>query len=235
VICDFALEVLTPDVWGEAAPLLIAHWKEVAHFADIPLAPDFAFYDAAVSSGVLRFYSIRGQGRLVGYAVFFVKPNPHYTTSVQAAADVLYLSPECRGHVGRRFIRWCDDQLRAEGVQAVYHRTKATRALNFAPILERQGYTLIDLVYAKRLDTIMAGAVDGRDGRAGQSRGGDDRPGAIDAHDGGAPEVPDAREYRGHGGHEDLRVPSDTGPEGDREGDRRRSPRESAPVRPVDA
>ena len=51
---------------------------------------------------------------------------------------------------GERFIRYCDEQLRAQGVQAVYHHVKAKQS--FGPTLTRQGYELVDLIYAKRLD-----------------------------------------------------------------------------------
>jgi GNAT superfamily N-acetyltransferase len=88
---------------------------------------------------------------LVGYAVFFVRPNMHYMDSVQAVQDVLYLSPALRGtgH-GMRFIRYCDEELTRLGVQAVYHHVKEKH--NFGPALERMGYELVDLIYAKRLD-----------------------------------------------------------------------------------
>jgi hypothetical protein len=52
--------------------------------------------------------------------------------------------------MGGRFIKWCDEQLRAEGVAVVYHHIKA--AHNFGPMLERFGYELVDLIYSRRLN-----------------------------------------------------------------------------------
>jgi GMP synthase PP-ATPase subunit len=64
---------------------------------------------------------------------------------------VLFLSPSLRGaRHAANFLAWCDAQLAAEGVQAVYHHIKA--AHNVGPLFERMGYTLVDLVYGKRLD-----------------------------------------------------------------------------------
>lgn len=160
---QFAREPLTDSLWSEALPLLHGHWKEVAHFPDIELSPDFALYAANEAAGVLRCFTAREEvrydhpeietlsgWRLVGYALYFVRANPHYRQSVQAVQDVIYLAPSVRGGTGYKFIAWCDEQLAAEGVQAVYQHVK--QAHNFGKLLERQGYDLVDLIYAKRLD-----------------------------------------------------------------------------------
>jgi hypothetical protein len=145
----FAQEPLSADLWAEAMPLLVAHWAEVAHFKDIPLEPDLAVYRQADVNGAVRVFTARRDSSLVGYALFFVRANPHYASSVQAVQDVLYIAPECRGVTSYRFIRWCDEQLKAEGVEAVYQHSKA--AHDFGGLLEHQGYELVDYIYAKRL------------------------------------------------------------------------------------
>lgn len=179
----FTREPFTDALFAELEPLLIEHWREIAHYQDIPLAPDVGVYHAAEASGVLRVFTVRYPGlkwrpfldpdqrsaaqihaetnamrkagiapdSLAGYAIFFVRPNPHYSGSVQAVQDVVFLNPSIRGGNGYRFIAWCDEQLRAEGVQAVYHHVKVSH--DFGPMLQRQGYELVDLIYAKRLDS----------------------------------------------------------------------------------
>lgn len=163
----FACEPLTESLWNEALPLLHKHWEEIAHYSDIPLDPDRPVYEASQDAGILRVFTARDDSTddasyvsdatftrrvkpLLGYAIFFVRPSPHYKGSVQAAQDVLYLDKSVRGGTGYKFIAWCDDQLRAEGVQAVYHHVKA--AHDFGKLLERQGYELVDKIFAKRLD-----------------------------------------------------------------------------------
>lgn len=177
----FARESFTDDLIAELMPLLFEHWREIAHYPDIPLKPDLAVYRGAEQAGILRVFTVRSgttvrhgslsaqrqqlnvgtepvrpthvtrPDDLVGYAIFFVRPNPHYADSVQAVQDILYVQPTMRGmHAGARFIDWCDEQLAAERVQAVYHHVKA--AHNFGKLLERKGYELVDLIYAKRLD-----------------------------------------------------------------------------------
>ncbi len=133
-------------------PLLEAHWKEIAHFQDIALDPDVEMYKKVEDAGMLRCYTVRTHSwELVGYVVYFVRPNMHYKQSVQASQDVLFLRQDLRkSTIGMRLIKHADEQLRAEGVQAVYQHVKAVH--NFGPMLERMGYSLVDLIYTRRLD-----------------------------------------------------------------------------------
>jgi GNAT superfamily N-acetyltransferase len=139
------------DVLDEMKPLLDAHFHEITHYPDIPLKVDYDFFLAADAKGALRVYTARFHGELIGYCVFFVSPNPKYLTSLQAHQSVLYLSAQHRrGRVGLRLIDWCDTQLRAEGVQVVYHHMKARHG--FGRLFAHLGYELIDEIWGRRLD-----------------------------------------------------------------------------------
>lgn len=156
----FAREPFSDALLDEMVPLLTRHWAEVGHYPDIRLDVDASVYHTAEGNGALRLFTVRARAypadgvciddALIGYAAFFVRRNPHYASSLQAVQDVIYIAPTCRGGAGARFIRWCDDQLRAEGVQAVYHHVKV--AHNWGALLERMGYEAVDVIYAKRLD-----------------------------------------------------------------------------------
>ena len=119
----FACEGLSPHLLEEALPLLRAHWAEVAHYLDIPLEIDTDMYLGASVAGLVRCYTARADGEsrwwlrqdgcedrrcsaangeLLGYAVFFVRPNLHYKQSKQAVQDVVYLHPSVRGGTGAR-------------------------------------------------------------------------------------------------------------------------------------
>lgn len=138
------------DIWGELTPLLQSHWKEIAHYQDIPLDVDVDRYNAIEESGSLKLFTVRSDsGQLIGYAAYFLNYNLHYKTSLQAIQDVIYIDPSHRG-IGREFIMACDRALQKLGVQAVYHHVKSKH--NFGPMLERLGYEEIDRIFAKRLD-----------------------------------------------------------------------------------
>lgn len=142
-------EPVTHDLIEEMFPLLRLHYEEIAKFKDIPLEPDQESYIALDKAGIVRAFTARDEANtLQGYAVFFVKHNLHYKSSLQAVQDVLYVNPTSRGF-GAKFILWCDKELQREGVQAVYHHVKSEH--NFGPLLERMGYELVDLIYTRRL------------------------------------------------------------------------------------
>jgi hypothetical protein len=139
-------------LFDEGAELLQAHYEEVARYQDIALKPDCDKYFKIEEIGNLCVYTARGtEGELIGYSVYFLSKNMHYSDSLQATQDILYIKKDRRGF-GAEFVRWCDDQLALRGVQVVYHHVKAKKELNFGPMLERQGYELIDLIYGRRLD-----------------------------------------------------------------------------------
>lgn len=144
------------DIVDEITPLLAQHWREIAHFKDIALEPDWEQYFKLEDMDWLRVFTVRDDeapdimaSTLIGYAIFIVRSNPHYKSSVQATQDVIFIRPQHRG-TGYKFIAWCDEYLRGQKVQVVYHHVKT--AHNFGPMLERQGYKAVDIIYAKRLD-----------------------------------------------------------------------------------
>lgn len=136
---------------GRLEELLERHYHEIAHFKDIALDIDWPAYEQCEALGKLRCFAARVEEDLIGYVGYLVNHNPHYKGSLQAVQDVLYLAPERRGlFAGSRLIAYADRCLAAEGVQVVYHHTKA--AFPIDSVLKRNGYELVDTLWAKRLD-----------------------------------------------------------------------------------
>jgi hypothetical protein len=76
----------------------------------------------------------------------------HYSTSLQAKEDVLWLAPEYRrGRIGWKFIEYCDEQLRNEGIQVVHRHEKIAHPA-LGRLLQKIGYTPMDTIWTKRLD-----------------------------------------------------------------------------------
>lgn len=139
------------DVFDELGPLLESHYLEIAHYQDIPLDVDVEAYAAVDRVGFLRIFTARDDGAIIGYCAFVVKNSLHYRGSKQASQDVLYLDPDYRGlEHGSGLIEFCDEQLRAEGVQVVYQHVKHKH--DFGPLLKYLGYEPIETIYGRRLD-----------------------------------------------------------------------------------
>lgn len=145
----FQREDITHSLFNEALPLLREHYKEIARFQDIPLDVDIDQYVALDKAGVIRCYTARGEGELIGYSNYFVRAHPHFKSSIQALSDILYIAPSHRGF-GKSFLLWCEQQLRNEHIQEVYQ--SVTTQYEFGSLLERIGYIRIDSTYTKRLD-----------------------------------------------------------------------------------
>lgn len=144
---QFALESLE-QVFDEVSPLLVGHYTEIEGHLGIPLDIDWEAYAEVEKAGAIRIFTARIDGNLIGYTVFFVHTSLHYKTSKQAVQDGLFIDPEHRGF-GMKFLRWCDTQLRNEGVQFVHHSVSVLK--DFGQMLERLGYEKSETVYRRRL------------------------------------------------------------------------------------
>lgn len=139
------------DFMQTMASLFDQHYDEIAHYKDIKLGIDLESYRSLAKAGFLKIFTASQNGAVVGYAVFIVKTNLHYSQSLQAVQDVLFIQKDKRGF-GSEFIKYCDEMLKLKGVGVVYHHVKAKH--DFSPLLERQGYELIDKVYGKRIGAV---------------------------------------------------------------------------------
>lgn len=143
-----ARERASQPLFDEITPLLQAHWEEIRHYPDIPLDPDWNAYLNIQDAGRLRVFTARREGVLVGYAIYFVGPHPHYKSTVFAVQDILFVRPELRGGAGAKLILWADQALKDEGVQVVVQHVKMKH--DFSPMLERMGYEVMDKILVRR-------------------------------------------------------------------------------------
>lgn len=141
-------------LWDELMPLFVRHYDEISANKDIPLEPDVDGYRYAEENGALRLFVARSEGRPIGYAMYFVRRNLHYRSSLQALEDIIFMVPECRGTgLGIELVNYADEQLKAEGVQVVYHHAKIAHPQLGNMLVKRCGYRPIETLYMKRLDT----------------------------------------------------------------------------------
>lgn len=143
------------ESYGEAVddvrPLLREHWEELATYADVPLDPDFESYRAVDAAGMLRAYTARVDGALVGYAIYFVRPHHHYRSTLWAISDIILIRRDHRNvGLGNGLFDFLENDLRACGVKAMYTMAKlAHPELSF--LLESRGHAKNEVIHAKRL------------------------------------------------------------------------------------
>lgn len=140
------------SVLDEIVPLMIAHDQEIVD--DItrawPLEVDVDRYRLVEAAGMLRVFTARDEGELVGYATFMVVASIHRKSLVVAHEDALYLKPDQRkAGVARRLMDFAEDSLSAECVMVMYHSPCGNP--RFGTLLARSGYTKYSEHYARRL------------------------------------------------------------------------------------
>jgi hypothetical protein len=143
----YAAEPLA-DVLAELLPLTQRHFAETQRHREAGCTPDITVYERLAAAGTLRVFTVRLiPSELVGYCLMIVRRH-HHTNQVRAFEDLLYIAPEHRGD-GKSFVRWCDQQLKLEGVEVVQRvcQTKHDHGRMF----ERMGYDKTEETWSKRL------------------------------------------------------------------------------------
>ena len=134
----------------ELKDILPEHYDELCVTKDFPLAPDYEAYGRLSVNGMLRCITVRGDGTLIGYAIFIVQPHLHYRTCRTAFEDIYFLKKEYRqGRIGIRLFQYAEQALRRIGVDRIIMHTKIH--LDNSKLFEYLGYKLTDKLYTKIL------------------------------------------------------------------------------------
>lgn len=138
------------SVIAEARPLLQLHWEELALNQElVPLDPDYNKYYEIARLELMRVFTIRAEGMLIGYANYYVFPHMHYKSTCFAESDIFYLAKEFRGgRTALRFFRFIEDSLREAGVVVMHTRTKVAHPAA-GRVLEASGHRLAEHGYSK--------------------------------------------------------------------------------------
>lgn len=124
-------------------------------YGDFKLNVNRDYYAGASKAGILRTFTARctASGAIVGFVVYIVSPDPHFSDRLSALQNLMYLEKEYRrGWAGKKMIEYCEKELEKEGVDMVAQFTSVKKDLT--KLLEYMGYTLVQYVYSKRLKAV---------------------------------------------------------------------------------
>jgi GNAT superfamily N-acetyltransferase len=135
----------------DATLLLELHWEEIALNKDaIKLNPDWDTYFELEDKGILKIFTAREEGKLVGYFVVICRHHLHYKDHLFAFNDVLYLQKEYRkGFTGAKLMKFAEKCLKEDGISVLVVNTK--RHKPFDILLSWLGYKHVENVYTKLL------------------------------------------------------------------------------------
>ena len=137
------------SVKEEIKPLLEKHWELVAlNQGAIKLNPNWEEYARLDYAGVLRIFTARDEGELVGYCVLVVNRSLHYQDHIFANNDVTFVLPDSRaGATGYHLIKYAEDYCRDNNISLLNINTKVH--LPFDSLLIGMGFELIERIYSK--------------------------------------------------------------------------------------
>lgn len=144
---EFALESVA-KLWDEMEPLIQHGFQAFDPYPEIPLEVNRGAYEQVEALGVFRLYTARRAGTLVGYVSFIIGPSLR-RRQICANQDVLHTTTDGAAWIAKGLIEYSEAELRAEGVQVVYH--SLPMGSRFARLLEVEGYPPIMQVNAKIL------------------------------------------------------------------------------------
>lgn len=130
-------------------PLLDKHWAETEPNQDtIKLDPDWKHYSALDSAGILRIFTARNNGDLVGYCVVMISKSIHHKDHLFASTDVIYVKPEFRkSTLGADLLKFSEAHCKESGASLMTLNMKVD--FPFDGLMQRMGFHLLERVYHK--------------------------------------------------------------------------------------
>ena len=139
------------SVKSDILPLLHLDWLEIEHQKDIrEFDPDWETYEALEQAGILKVFTVRSEGKLVGYYSCVVSPSLHSRGLLQAAVDAIYLHPDYRkGLTGYKLIKFAEKCLKEDNVKIILLGTTEVNPID--PLLLKLGYSKTEAKFEKVL------------------------------------------------------------------------------------
>lgn len=126
----FAVETVAACRSSGIEPLIRAHWREVAvHQDEVPLDVNWAQYEEMERLGRLFILTMRVNENLVGYNIFFVMAHMHYSKTIHALNDIVYVAPHQRGLDGVRLILEAEKHLEKLSARKIIYHSKSDSLL----------------------------------------------------------------------------------------------------------
>ena len=145
---QFQREIFTEELGNEGEALINIHHAEVSgEIAHLPARVPYEKYGSLEQAGILRLFTARDNGKLVGYNVFMLIE--HHQHGVPFAShDTLFLHKDFRkGTTGIKFLKWCDEQLKQDGARFITQHSSGS--VDLENIFLRMGYKLAEKIYLK--------------------------------------------------------------------------------------
>lgn len=139
------------NVRGSVEDLIQSHFSEVYPMRDVcDWDMDWDAYEKLEELGMLKIFTARDDGSLIGYLWVILSPNLHSRGSVLACDDGLYVARTHRGQaVAKELIQFTERCLKEDGIKTFHIVGTTEKPIN--GLMERMGYTKIETKFQKVL------------------------------------------------------------------------------------
>jgi uncharacterized protein (DUF1697 family) len=126
--------------------LLRTNYEE-SHYAHLgEYGADVDFFIKAEELDMLKFYTLRVEEELLGYAVFLFVNHPHIKDTIVAKQETLYVKEDVRGH-GHKFYDYVEGELKKSGAKGLITSMQAGK--DHTKYFESKGFEFLERVYLK--------------------------------------------------------------------------------------
>lgn len=138
------------QIWGDVSALAPLHHKDAGSPHDDNFDLDVDAYAKLEAIDILRIFTAREDGKLIGYCSLVVSPRNTLSKRVKwAHQDSFFVVPEYRGPMVVRFLFYQDLSLEADGVTKVYRHSNIYKP--YDRLLLHTGYQLVDHGFVREL------------------------------------------------------------------------------------
>lgn len=132
------------EMWADALPLIEENVKETGASKTPRVCKKT--YESLEEKGLIRVYTARSGGSLVGYCSMIMNVHPHFGEP-WAIQDALFVSKSFRGPSAYKFMKFVDKCLIELGAVKIIRQV--TKFKDYARTLESFGYSPIETVYMR--------------------------------------------------------------------------------------
>lgn len=135
----FDEEYFSDELIQELSFLTELSWKEAACAPDSTYDPDWEKYTQLNEMNILRLFTVRMEGLLVGYLTFIVGPTLHSRNVMHALHDSMYILKHNRKNgTAKNLIIYAEDKLKQDGVNTMVMTVMIHR--DFSVTLKQLGF-----------------------------------------------------------------------------------------------
>lgn len=138
------------DIKDELMPLLEASWETIkSSYPYSQLKPDFDMYLRLLDADMLKMFTARFDGALIGYALVLLTTHPHRADELVGTIDTIFVLPNFRSRgTADRLLHFVEHTLRMLSVCSIAIASRDDRHERW---LKFMGYQHVETILERRL------------------------------------------------------------------------------------